>query len=342
MTILVLGGFGNGAIENFYVKGFGHLPIDVETFDITKGYYEKLNKSLINKVVNKIEPAFFYTAINDQLLHFIQGKKYDVILLFKGLTIFPSTIRQLKEYTHLLCCYNPDHPFKFFSEGSGNANISESISLYDLHISYSENITKQLKEIYHIKACTIPFGFDDSPVDIPSLTQSQDTILFVGAYDHQRALFLKRLSEPTLCIYGDKKWYSRTYLDPALRDRYAGRSLYGDEYKSAVKESTGVLNLLRKQNILEGSHNMRTFEVPGYGGLLIANRTPEQQSFFQEDTEAVYFDSLEELKDRIGFLKKHDRLIDKIKAAGYQRSLRSGYSYTSRSEQLYVEIKKYL
>ena len=222
------------------------------------------------------------------------------------------------------------------------AFIATAPSLYDLHISYSANITKQLKEIYHAEAFTIPFGYDDSPVNIPPFTVALNTILFVGAYDPERAYFLKKLSEPALAIYGDKKWHTRTYLNKALQDQYAGRPLYGDEYKSAAKGSMGVLNLLRRQNIVEGSHNMRTFEVPGYGGLLIANRTAEQQFFFEEDKEAVYFNSIEELKDRIRFLKTHDHLIDKIKAAAYLRSVRSGYSYTSRSGQLYLQIKKYL
>src|ERR1022692_674170 len=198
MTILVLGAFGNGALENFYVKGFRQLPIYTETFDIAKSYYETISKSFIHRAINKIQPAFFYKTINEQLTRFMKGKKYDIILIFKGLTLFPDTIRQLKEFTSLICCYNPDHPFKFFSEGSGNANISESISLYDLHISYSSNITKQLKEIYHAEAFTIPFGYDDSPVNIPPFTAALNTILFVGAYDPERAYFLKKLSEPAL------------------------------------------------------------------------------------------------------------------------------------------------
>ena len=55
MTILVLGAFGNGALENFYVKGLRQLPIVAETFDIAKGYYEKINRSFINKAINKIQ-----------------------------------------------------------------------------------------------------------------------------------------------------------------------------------------------------------------------------------------------------------------------------------------------
>ncbi len=342
MTILVLGAFGDGALENFYVKGFRLLPIEAEKFDITKSYYESIRKTILHKAINKIQPAFFYKTINEQLLRFVQGKKYDVILVFKGLTLFPDTIRQLKKYASLICCYNPDHPFKFFSEGSGNVNIAESLSLYDLHISYAENITRQLKEIYHVDAFTIPFGYDDSPVNHSSFAGAADTILFAGTYDAGRAGILSKLSGYPLTIYGDEKWGTRGHHGKELKNWYAGRSIYGDEYKIAVRESTGVLNLLRQQNIAEQSHNMRTFEVPGYGGVLIADRTEEQSSFFEEDKEAIYYSSIEELKDKLYYLQSNPGDVASIKASALKRAASSGYTYTHRSAEMYEVLKKYL
>src|SRR5271154_387198 len=112
MKILVLGGFGNGALENFYLKGFQHLHIELDRFDITKNYYDSINKSLLNKGINKISPAFFFERINKKLLQFLGTKQFDVIIVFKGLTLYSSTIEALKKNTKLLCCYNPDHPFK--------------------------------------------------------------------------------------------------------------------------------------------------------------------------------------------------------------------------------------
>lgn len=342
MKVLLLGSFDIGALENYYVKGLLSKTSYLDKFDIAEGYYSKLNDALINKVISKAIPSFFFRSINTQLLQFVNKRQYDVILVFKGLTLFPQTINELKKNTRLLCCYNPDHPFKFFSEGSGNRNILDSISLYDIYISYSRRIAADLNAQYKVNAYSVPFGYDDSsfPQETRQAEDFYNKWLFIGAYDRQRALFLEKLDDNDVDIYGDSKWRSRSKNN--IGKKYKGQPLYNMNYKQAIRYSNGVFNLLRRQNIEEESHNMRSFEVPGYGGVLIANRTEEQMYFFEDNKEAVYFDSMDELKDKLDYLRKNPGKIDAIKSAALQRSKSSSYSYTDRSEELYRIFENHL
>lgn len=343
MKILLLGSFNRGALENYYVKGLITKATFLEQLDITGAYYSKLSGSIVNKVINKAAPAFFFKSINDKLLEFIDKKQYEVILVFKGLTLFPQTIAALKRNTRLLCCYNPDHPFKFFSEGSGNKNILESIPFYDLYFSYARRIADDLNAQYKIPSYTIPFGYDASPFTQENLESPfKNKWLMIGAYDKHRAMFLQDLGESNTAIYGDTKWLNRNKNTVIGKKYYKGHSLYGQDYKMAIHDSDGVFNLLRRQNIEEGSHNMRTFEVPGYGGVLIANRTEEQMFFFEDGKEAVYFDTMDELKDKLGYLHKHPEKIKEIKSAALQRCKRSDYTYMHRSSQLYQILENFL
>ena len=118
--------------------------------------------------------------------------------------------------------------------------------------------------------------------------------------------------------------------------------LYGCEYKQAIADAAGIINLMRRQNMSEQSHNMKTFEVPGYHGLLISQRTDEQLIYFEEDKEAIYFDTVDELSSKMKYLNKNPETIKRIKAAAYQRCLKSGYSYNERSFQLLQKLKMYL
>lgn len=343
MKVLLLGAFEKGALENYYVEGLQKEGLPVVTYDIATPYYLQIEQSLFNKVVNKVYPAVFYKPINDDLQQFIVGKKYDVILVFKGLTLFPETIISLKEHTRLLCCYNPDHPFNFFSEGSGNSNILNSITHYDLYITYAKNIAKELQRLYKVASGVIPFGFDSSALTkTDKNTVFADQLLFIGAYDKERTSFLSSLESDHLAIYGDQKWGTRNRHNAFIRKAYKGRSLYDDDYKTAINTSKGVLNLLRKQNIEESSHNMRTFEVPGYGGLLITNRTDEQMAFFEGDKEAVFFDTVEELKEKLQYLDSNPKKVMQMKQAAMNRSFRSDYSYAHRSRELYKLWISYL
>ena len=127
----------------------------------------------------------------------------------------------------------------------------------------------------------------------------EDKFLFIGAYDRGRSTYLNKLKLTNLEIYGDDKWASRNARRPYIENAFQKRKLLNEELVSAVESAKGIINLLRQQNIKEDSHNMRTFEVPGYGGLLITQRTTEQAEFFEEGKEIIFFDSPDELKDKL-------------------------------------------
>ncbi|WP_260583174.1 glycosyltransferase [Sphingopyxis sp. PET50] len=51
------------------------------------------------------------------------------------------------------------------------------------------------------------------------------------------------------------------------------------------------LNLFRPHN--EGSHNLRSFEVPAVGGISLGPDSPEHRDFFIADRDAFYFSDAE-------------------------------------------------
>lgn len=339
MKILLLGAFGPGALENYYLRGLRQGGICCETYDITEVYYQKISKSLFHKSLNKIYPGYFFNDINKGLFEWVKGKAYDVILVFKGLTLYSETIQNLKQFAELICCYNPDHPFIYYQPGSGNANISNSIRHYDLYVSFSEKIAAAIQEKFNVHSSVIPFGYDEEAVPGTSKELIDGKFAFIGSYDKERSNMVNKLNTKQLVVYGDAKWYSRTTKSSKSRQFYKGKSLYGQEYIDAVAQAAGVFNFLRWQNIQEGSHNMRTFEVPGYGGLLISERTAEQEYYFKDNAEAVYFDSLEELNDKLSFLGKNPSLINNIKKNARLKCIRGGHGYNQRARQL-IEILK--
>lgn len=341
--ILIIGAFGPGALENYYLHGLLQCGVRVATYDIATNYYSIISSSVFNKVGNKVAPDYLLKPLNEKLQQYLQNKKFEVILVFKGMQLFPETIQYLKRHTKILTNYNPDHPFHFFSSGSGNKNVLNSIKYYDIYFSYATQITSQLKEKFGVLAYTIPFGYHTiNAVTFRETPEFKGRILFIGSYDKGRALFLNKIVHEYLDIYGDMKWQTRNWLYPSLRKAFRQKALFENEYKVAISEASGVINLLREQNLKEQSHNMRTFEVPGYGGVLISQRTDEQTLFFEEDKEAIYFDTVEELQSKIEFLMKNQDKVKQIKSAAYQRCIKSGYSYNDRSAQLIQILKAYL
>ncbi len=60
------------------------------------------------------------------------------------------------------------------------------------------------------------------------------------------------------------------------------------------------LNVLNAENL--GGPNMRTFEIPASGGVMLARYSPEQDEFFPEGEAAVYYRSPEEIDEKIDLL----------------------------------------
>ena len=98
-----------------------------------------------------------------------------------------------------------------------------------------------------------------------------------------------------------------------------------EEYAKAIistKINLGI-NSAQSRNLSSG----RTFEIPAAGGFLLAQRTIEHQSFYNEGREAEFFGSAEELVDKARYYLKHDTKREKIAVAGHERCMASGYSW---------------
>lgn len=339
-SILILGAWGHGAIEHQYAKGFRHLGLEVLRFEIQGPIEAIRQRSTLHRLALRLAPDWFRQSLNKDVLAYAQAYQPDVILIFKGMDLYPDTIGALKSYTRLLCNYNPDHPFLFFSRGAGNAHVKNSIQHYDLFFSYAQKIVQQLRAQFGVQAEQIPFGYDsDLKVGANTFSGIEKKVVFVGAWDAQRADFFNHFPAGSLAIFGPMEWASRCKHQRNTHASYQGRPLYDQDYINASVYALGAINLLRLQNIIESSHNMRTFEVPGFGGLLIAERTEEQQQFFTEGEEALYFSSWEELQDILAQLTPAK--AQQIKAKARARAERSGYSYYARSAELlsYLEAR---
>lgn len=340
-SILIVGNFGIGALEHQYVKHLKKLNWQVHTFDIQTPVQKLKNKNLFSRAAYKIAENTFYSIVNRQLLSFTKTISPLVVLVFKGMEIFPETLSEIKTHTKLLCNYNPDHPFDFHSKGSGNKNVKEAINLYDYYGTYSQKIAQALYKRYQINAFVLPFGYD-ADICLPKKIGTINKFGFIGAFDHDRLKWLRQLANFPIEVYGEKKWLSKasTFANTSLVIK--GEPLFNENYAAYCTESWGIFNFLRPQNLTEQSHNMRTFEVPGFGGLLIANRTEEQSTFFEEDKEAIYFQDIYELKEKLGFLLKHPEKVVKIKQKAYQRVTDAKYSYQHRTSHLMAQFETWL
>lgn len=330
MKILIVGSNKVWAIENIYKKELAKKA-SVELFNAHGAFQDYYHASFYRKLKYRLGTSKILKKINQNLIQKAQDFQPDVVWVFKGMELFPKTLEQLKRKGVVLVNYNPDHPFRFASRGSGNKNVLKSIQLYDHHFTYSIQIQRELEEQFGVSTSWLPFGYLKAQRN--NSKQLIKRICFIGNPDDERARVIKLLidSEVPLTIYGNH-W--EQFIDSSTQLVEIHQAIYEDEFAQKAQQYAVQLNLLRKQN--EGSHNMRTFEMPALGCLMLAPRSKEHLALFEERIEAVFYGNDQELVEQAKqLLKLNSQKINDFQVMAYQRSVNSDYSYSNRAKKVY-------
>lgn len=325
------------AIENFYIKYMREAGIDLFLFSSQTLFYDYYQKNIINKLFFSSGISGILQKINLLFHELVIKYQPDVIWVFKGMEIFPESLVWAKQRGIKLVNYNPDNPFIFSGRGSGNSNVKNAIELYDLHLTYHSEVKRIIESTFHIPAEILPFGFDVSD-ELFTKCSSQKEIIkacFLGNPDKYRGAFLRQLAEKgiELDVYGNhwNKFVDHTRIkifDPVM----------GDEFWLTLRKYRVQLNLNRPHTL--DTHNMRSFEIPGIGGIQLAYNTADHQKYFEKDKTIFLYSDVD---DCIGQIKKiltmQHKEADTVRKKARQQSLQLNYSYNDRAGQALEYIK---
>lgn len=127
------------------------------------------------------------------------------------------------------------------------------------------------------------------------------------------------------------------HADQLLSQAWQGGEVYGDTYANALTGARIGLGLLRQ--VCPDQHTTRTFEIPACGSMLLADRTEEHLALFTEGKEAEFFDSCEEMLDKLSFYLSHEDARTRIAEAGHARCRKSGYAYIDRLRRALMALE---
>src|SRR5690606_16593120 len=87
--------------------------------------------------------------------------------------------------------------------GAGNKNVSNSISLYDHHFSYSLQIKEELEKQFKVDVSWLPFAYEEGQENKTKVYKKR--ICFIGNPDENRARYINLLLENKIpvTLYGN-------------------------------------------------------------------------------------------------------------------------------------------
>jgi len=335
--ILIVGSNQVWSLERVYQKHLRALGLETELFAAQDLFYRYYNKSLFNKLLFRSGLSTIYSTINEALNEMVRVFKPELIWVFKGMELMPSTLNQLKKQGIVLVNYNPDNPFYFSSRGSGNVNVTNSIGLYDIHFTYDRGVQKTIQNEIKLPCFILPFGFELSSTLYEQCTRQVEVhkLCFIGNPDKYRVHFLEKIADSMpLDVYGNH-WDHHTHHKGIT----VHPPVYGDDFWKALYRYRVQLNIMRPHN--PASHNMRSFEIPGVGGIGLYPDTIDHREYLgNEQVVALFTDTESCIKQATAIMNMTPQAALELRNRARKVSLSRGYDYMSRTIKFLTDIRE--
>jgi hypothetical protein len=273
-------------------------------------------------------------------------KKPDVILVYNGMHIQPSSLRRVKGSLPrtILAQYANDNPFSPKADFFLWRHLRRSVPLYDIHFAYRHANLDDLRRRGAKRAQLLrSYYLPDKDLRIdPGAGEDQfrSDVVFVGHYeaDERRAhLEAVTTTGARLRLFGHG-WDTKAIPeDSPLRSCFPVRTVLGIEYQKALSGAKIALNFLSKLN--SDTYTRRNFEIPACRTFALSEYSPDLASMFEEGKEAEFFRTQGEMLEKIRYYLDHDDERENIARNGYLRLKRDGHDVVSRAKEFLEAIR---
>jgi spore maturation protein CgeB len=269
-------------------------------------------------------------GVNEAILNHVRSAPVDLLWLGKALAVRARTLREVKNIrpSCLILGYSPDD---MAARHNQSDDFLEGLPLYDFYFTTKTYGVAELRALGCPRAHFVPNAYDpDTHRPIP-VTADEKRALggevgFVGTFEAERGRSIRFLAARGMPvrIYGNGWKLQPVNGSP----RVEGKAVYGQDYAKVLCAFDINLCFLRRLN--RDRQTQRSVEIPACGAFMLAERSDEHVTLFEEGVEAEFFSSDEELLDKARYYLAHPEQRKRIAEAGRRRCLRDGYSYHDR------------
>jgi hypothetical protein len=343
LKILYVGPAYQGSNGTCWRDAFQELGHDVLTVDdekLTPGPQTTAEKVRF-RMFGRRPPASQIAAVNDTVTQAARTFQPDLTFYVKAYYVLPETLEETRRFGLNFAYMNDD----MFVPGVATFTFRENIRHMDCILTTKSFSVREYHNAGAPLAVYVANAYDPR-IHYPAQPSAAERdlyngdVAFIGNFHPWKADFLAELArhrdEFHMNIWGLAwsktrrpdywtRWGRWKRLQTCLREK----PLWCAEMGKAIQANKITLGLLLRD--VRDLHTSRSFEIPACGGFMIADRTEEHRMYFEEDREAVYFSSHEELVDKIRFYLAHEERRREIAEAGFQRCMRSNARYVDRA-----------
>jgi hypothetical protein len=330
MKILLYGENWEGTHVDSISKVLIKKKIDHYIFD----FYTLIHKNYNNRILNKIFREINFSK-NEKLVNALFLKKFNeykpnVVLISKGVNIFPDTIFEMRKFGVKVVNWNPDD---FFNKYNSSVNLINSLSLYDTVYSarkhlFDEYREKGIKNPVYLEWYYIPWLHKKCEF---SQNEILKNITFVGTFSNRRKEIISSINQNFKVQIWGSGW---DYTNLKLKKNVSiNKILKQSKFPEVMSLSAINLNILTIEN--RDETNLKIFEIPASNGFLLSEMTNGIGEILKSESDCKLFDSL--IKDSINEeinlifnMKKEDYLL--MRQLGFEKIVKNNNSIVDRVE----------
>jgi glycosyltransferase involved in cell wall biosynthesis len=332
--MLYVGGSGESGNAADKREALASLGVDLVSFDTRP--YLAMGPRPLRSLAHRINLGLPLRRLNRDLLAFVETlPALSHVWVDKGRWIRPETLTAIRDrFGASLVHYSNDSLFL----ANRSRHFRTSVRLYDFLFTTKDF---ELEHYRRAGARRVGHVFDGVSGERffprqPSgeqLDRYGADVTFIGRCEPHYAACLRAAagSGADLRIWGPR-WPRFARSHAWARPCVVGSGLWREDYPVALSVAKIGLGLLSKG--FPETTTTRSFEIPACRTFMLAERTAEHLSLFEEGKEAEFFDSDDELVDKIRHYLAHPQERERIAAAGRERFLRSDYTRRARVRQM--------
>ncbi len=298
----------------------------VEIFDFTEILPGIRSRSLLERIQRRLFSEFFTAKIQSAFIKRVEAFLPDLVIVSKGLHLDVATLQKIRSKGVPLVNWNPDD---FFNPKNSSASLIQAMVEYDVIVSSRDHLFQKYLDHGAQRLLYLDWYF------VPELHfdhGKEKTIpaSFVGSWSPSREELIGQLTTLFSIWGGGWEKSSRAFK---MRHNVQNKILSQLEMSAVFCSSKFNLNLLTHEN--SDFSNLRFFEVPASGGLLLTERNPSALRYLVDREECLMFSSPEEVNQILA--SNFD--LDTIAQAGNRRITTGGNSFASRVDKLLAFLK---
>jgi spore maturation protein CgeB len=205
----------------------------------------------------------------------------------------------------------------------------------DLLCTYSSSTKDVFKKMGYKNVLFLPLGadIDKFHISVPCDEYIVD-IGFVGGWRPEREYIFKVINDnfPSLVIEIHGPNWRKMTKDVNLRKRILSDGIYENDLAQFFNKTRINMNIIDDTNF--PAANMRFFEIPISNSLQLSSSCPEMETIFIDNQDVIYFNSQNDIINKINFIIDNPQKAEMIRKNGYKKVL-NNHTYDHRVEKIF-------